>query len=630
VWSREKTARSEPVSIEAELATFFEEKARKAQVAAKAFFWSTVALIMIGGVALWIVPAALATFDRGVLERERISGRLDVYLDSQQAELEKLFEWLRDAGSAPRLIVSESVPLNVFHRGPVSVVATASDGRTATFGWDRTVRIQTPTGEARTFRQATPANPTAMTIAGNGTMIVGHSDGTVERWSLDGRRKGPRIVTRDGAVSSITAAPGGEFVTGSSKGILHRWSADGKLLASSINGHDDWINAIAVAPDGSIVSASDDGSVRRWQPDLASSVRMPIFNDDNYIPYLAVTPTNVVIAVMEDDNQLLIWEGSGTPKKITIGDRRSYISALYVTRDGVVVVGTDDGNLRWLDQSWKPIGSPVPAHKGGVWALAENPNGDILSGGDDGFVRKWSKSAGELSSFPAGHRLPPTAIAVSASGRIVTGGRDGTIRFWKSDGQLDKESESGHDGAVTVLRFAKNGDVLSGGGDGRIFRWDNDAQQTGEPLTRQRRQITVPSSKKFGTAVATQTARSTLSSTFIGAAISAVAANPEIFTFRGRPSVSALGFSEEGGAPQGIQMAGFCAGMTTGIPSDQNLSGIKARFTQLRLHRTDALFPPETIPLLGFGPLMANWPTRRLLGTPKACIRSRYITTVRL
>ncbi len=242
----------------------------------------------------------------------------------------------------------------------------------------------------------------------DGTQLaVGSADHAVRLWGMGRSRE--QVGSR-GAGSRPTAlawSPDGKtLLSADREGPLQLWDAATGRAGATLPGHAGGTLAIAFAPDGSFASAGADG-VALW----SSQARRLAHPLDDETMALSFSPT------------------------------------------GLLAAGGADGVLRLVAQSGV---SRIPAHKGGLYALAFSKDGTRLaSGGADGVVRLWDPVGPRLLARIDAHEDEVRTLDFSADGKwLASSGPDNAIRLWSTrDGAAGPEFATNAIGEVQQVAF---------------------------------------------------------------------------------------------------------------------------------------------------------------------------------
>ncbi|MEL6342975.1 MAG: 2OG-Fe(II) oxygenase [Myxococcota bacterium] len=261
------------------------------------------------------------------------------------------------------------------HRGYIWAIQRLHDGRLATGGRDRTVRIWSADGQTvqRTWT-AHDLSTLALAQGVHGRLWTGSRDRTVAVWDPTGRRLN-QWQAHDGAVLAL-AAVGGRVASAGADGQVRIWDAAGTLI-HGMQAHDGWARALAALSDGTLISGGADGAVRRW-----------------------CVQTGRLLAVLSR-GAAPIWSVAGAGPRIFAGD-----AAGWIRRCG-------------RGQGWR-------AHDAGVRALCVS--GDrIISGGEDDRIHVWAGDTW-VHGFQAENTV--SALVMHGEAAVISGGYGGRLRRW--------------------------------------------------------------------------------------------------------------------------------------------------------------------------------------------------------
>lgn len=282
------------------------------------------------------------------------------------------------------------------HLGYVWAVRPLADGRFASAGRDRTIRLWRPGATTPTaVLRGHTASVLALAEPTPGTLWSASRDRTIRRWQLGARPAAldSRVAHR-GAALCLAALPDGRVASGGADGRIELWSAAGES-EGALGGHDGWVWALATLPGGRLASASEDGSIRIWR--------------------------------LADRACLATWAHPA---------RRS-MQALVSLSDGALISGAQDGSVhRWLDGA----STLVRQHRGWVRALAWLPDGLLASGSEDDTIQL---GALEGPTRVLGHRDFVPALCALPDGRLLSGSYDSTIRIWPVSEATGSSLQSG-------------------------------------------------------------------------------------------------------------------------------------------------------------------------------------------
>lgn len=291
--------------------------------------------------------------------------------------------------------------------GRIFHVQALPDGRFATDGDDRTVRLWTP-GRAE------------------GMALRGHLD---RAYGLD--------ASADGSV----------LVSASLDGLAIAWdttTGEGTPLV----GHQGRVQRAVVLPGGiGYATAGQDGTLRTWSPQGEETGRVKAH--DGAAWWLLAEESGRALWSVGGDRRLVRWEpGAGEPVEVAaeLGERGGKTLRPYrLSGERILVCNGRDGLALFGPHGRRDFALAVDPH---CPSMAVAPSGDwvaILSGNG---VHRFDPSDG-TTRLLAHQEVDIHAIAISPDGRLLaTAGIDGTARIWRVD-----------DGAAAILWRAE-GPVL--------------------------------------------------------------------------------------------------------------------------------------------------------------------------
>lgn len=163
---------------------------------------------------------------------------------------------------------------------------------------------------------------------------------------------------------------------------------------------------------------------------------------------------------------------------------------LVITPDGELALSGDvNGMVRvWRTRDLTPIGS-IPAHVGGISAMALSPDGQLLATAQahtDTAIRLWdlrralhaiqTQARPEPRASLAGHEGWVSSLSFSSDGRLLaSGSMDHSIRIWDVPSGREMRRLQGHENQVLSVQFAPNGCLYSSGRDGLVCGWSLEA-----------------------------------------------------------------------------------------------------------------------------------------------------------
>ena len=278
------------------------------------------------------------------------------------------------------------------HGAAVADIAVAPDGRVATAGRDRTVRIWDPDG--RPLATLTGHSDTVETVAfgPNGTTLAAATrDNTVTLWSVARAEKLATIPFPGvGTASDLEFGPNGQLFAASLKRF--RWDVGDPAHPQEVLFDAAAVLASVVKPsaDGRfIVSTSTSGSVVFWDP--ADDERLHVLpGDRGSVLDLALRPDDAVVAVAGADRTVRLLDTRTYEVTATLTGHTAPVQRVAYSRDGRMLasVGLNGEIIVWDLDARKPA-MRLTGHAATVHSIAFTADGDLLTGAADGRIVRW-------------------------------------------------------------------------------------------------------------------------------------------------------------------------------------------------------------------------------------------------
>jgi WD40 repeat protein len=279
------------------------------------------------------------------------------------------------------------------HRGRVTVVAFAPDGRTLASGSeDRTLRLwDTASGQLHTPLIGHHDRVTAVSFAPDGrTLASGSRDATVRLWDIGTGRCRDILTGHAEQVNALAYSPDGRtLVSAGNDKTVRLWNAATGRLRETLTGHDKGVTAVAYSPDGrTVVSASDDKTVRLWN--AATGQHQATLAGGHQLKVLAVTP-NVDMLAGVTFGEVILWNLSTHQAETTRREWPDTVLAAALAPDGrTVAYGSAAHTVQLWNLAANRRQGTLEGHSADVWAVAFAPDGrTVASGGEDNSVRLW-------------------------------------------------------------------------------------------------------------------------------------------------------------------------------------------------------------------------------------------------
>jgi WD40 repeat protein len=284
-------------------------------------------------------------------------------------------------------------------------------------------------GVAGVWQVAEPKNPTKVLeiitpaldvdFAADGMSIfTAGRDGSVRRWSAEGKETWRAEISPKTAVRTIGVSPDGSVVAaGGDDGKVHILTVRGVELGSVDTGQEMVLSLNFSAQSLRLACDGSDTRIRIFRRiGAAPGIELErIFREPNE-RYAKMLPNLIRLDVQWGWEESTVFAPDGT-------------QVLTANLDGTCEFWTIDGKRRH-----HPFSNHGDHH---IRAVAFSPLGNLVaSGGFDGKAQLWT-----TSGTPAGHPLTAhndvvTSIAFSPDGKVIaTAGMDGTVRFWNPQGE---------------------------------------------------------------------------------------------------------------------------------------------------------------------------------------------------
>jgi WD40 repeat protein len=273
-------------------------------------------------------------------------------------------------------------------------------------------------------------------------------DGSIRRWTRNGKPVGKPWHSDGGSVGSIAVSPDETMaVSGSIDGRLRLWNIkEDRVVGDPLEGHKDVVRCLDWSPNGlEIASGSEDGAVRRWIPDTGRQIGPTIETSHEWVNAIKYSPQSDKIATGGHDNMIRVW-----------------------SKDGELLIQMKGHDNRVNSLCWS---------KDGAY---------IFSGSSDRTIRKWQLIDGKEAFVLQGHTQPVTSICVSPDeSHLVSASYDYSVRIWDLKTNQQVGDPLLHDDQLLTVVLSSDGRYIASAGlDKKIYIWSLEAalKQAGDQV----------------------------------------------------------------------------------------------------------------------------------------------------
>ncbi len=378
------------------------------------------------------------------------------------------------------------------HRDAIRALVILPDGRLASGGCDRTIRLWQIGSEQEVACLEGPQSVSCLAMLPGGRLASGAGPG-ITIWDI-GNEQARYESFATGPALPLVALQDGRLVGGGDRRISVWDSASGQELASFWDPHDG-VQALAVLGDGRLISGGNDGTIRLW--DIATQQETARLEGHREgVMSLAVLP-NGHLASGGHDGTVRLWNLDSERELVSLQSNSNWLHALCPLPNGLLASAGVEIELWDIDQGRKV--AELEGHDSLVYALAAMPDGRLASAGADNTIRLWdlssvtettrpdyqaggklalgdghvvsasyrtiwlfdSNSGRELAQVETDHQYGIRAVAVLPDGRIATGGTD-TIQVHEPESGREC-ARFGKSQGVQALTVLPDGNLASGG-----------------------------------------------------------------------------------------------------------------------------------------------------------------------
>lgn len=307
------------------------------------------------------------------------------------------------------------------------------------------------------------------------------------------------IYLIDGSITRVTFSPTGEYLllAGTEHGEVVIWDiVNDRRLISLRHESGEAITALAISYDGEYVLTGSllDNTITLWSLPEGEPIRTHTI--DTFIPSdFAISPDQSVIAIGEDDGDILVWDGFLEKELGAWSGHESRVESLVFSPDGTQLAtgGTDSKASIWNSTTWSDTEPfkieqlyQLDAHKSSIFHIAYNQNGSCLvTSSADSKAIVWNLNStttlfniGEIVATLAGHTDVILQAAFLPLGsqhlirpsqpcgnQLVTVGYDQTIRSWNIGATSELKTIVEHEGYVEAVQYSPSGAYLGTASD---------------------------------------------------------------------------------------------------------------------------------------------------------------------
>lgn len=281
----------------------------------------------------------------------------------------------------------------------------------------------------------------------------------------------------DAAVSALAASPerGGIVVLGHTDGSVSVWSVDGERVKALAPAGTAEVTAIGLSADQRVVAAGDrDGRMRVWE--VASGREMAAFvAAPNVVTRVAVSPDGRQVATMEtgqNSSDVKLWAAEGGAAQRTLAGEGGYMQAIMYTPDGRQLRAATGGKqIRVWDPETGDEGEPALTFGETITAFTLADHGDaIVAGGEFGtvYARRLVDPEG-LSARPYGYSLESVDVSL-LDNSVLSTDSTGTARIHNNTLEDQRVVLIGEIGSAHFIDGGRQ--VLTMTGSNRVQLWN--------------------------------------------------------------------------------------------------------------------------------------------------------------
>ncbi|MBY0526392.1 MAG: serine/threonine protein kinase [Gemmataceae bacterium] len=314
------------------------------------------------------------------------------------------------------------------------------------------------------------------------TVASGGEDCTVKLWDVAAVKQRPALPAHADSIGAVAFTGDGKtFATASHDRTIKLWDAGTTELLATLEGHRTPIQAFAVSADGKwLASASQEHRVSLW--DVAARKQRPTSIPTTDSVYaLAFAPDSTTVAVAHGKTVILHDPTTAQPTG-TLQGHGELVYALAYSSDGTRLLSASfDGTGKLWDVGTAKLLRTLARNGTPLCSVAIAANGTTAALGDRaGEIAIWDLGAEKQPVVLRGHGNRVSALAFMPDGKtLVSGSWDSTVRGWSMPDGKEIARLRGHQGSVGAVAVSPTDGrtAISVGYERHIRLWDLPTQR---------------------------------------------------------------------------------------------------------------------------------------------------------
>lgn len=401
-------------------------------------------------------------------------------------------------------------PLTEFseHEGAVYAADFGADGKVASAGYDRTIRVWDPEAvqptdiERRVAGLPDPPTPHAVLTGHQGpvrtvrfgndgqTLLSGSYDNSLRLWRLDdntGWSVARTLRGHGGRVNEVAISPDGRTAISAGddeRTLVWELGGDGEtqvLRTTNLQGHEDALLSATFSPDGErIVTASRDRSAKVWDTSTGNPIATLAEGHEFLATRAILCQEGRTLATIGGDGAARVWDIAAGVERYTLAGAGRNAALAVSDQGGWIATGSDTTTVQIYSLDAGTPNATLIGHPGTITALAASDDGLSLASGDDrGVIRVWNKTDEKwtLAYEMRGHSAAVTALRFHPNGgKLISASGDYTCGQWDlASGEEINRLMLKHPDWVTAMDVSPNGELaLTAASDGVVRLWKLD------------------------------------------------------------------------------------------------------------------------------------------------------------